>query len=379
MFRDHDLWLDDKGGKRLHVIGIDATGAKLSALDLTAAIFEDVTLDRADVSFTRLHAAKLTNVRARGAGFASAMIAGTTLSRCDLSAAGMSIANLGDATIEDCDFSGADLERTTWYRSKVTRCTFAGAVMTDIGIDKAVFTDCDFRGADLGIVKQGLLGTSMDATFVRCDLRDTNWYGRDLFRVRLVDCKLAGIRGKPHLEQTVIERPDLSPAGDGSQVGTARDVMLQWGIDPDAPPPPPPAPTHRELVYDVADDEGDYLEALLTAHGYRPEMRLYHRGTELRFEVHVHELIAEPIAPLIEQQLAKFRYARARRQQHPEEYENPDGTPKTVDQLLAEHVIEGGLERGESFERIIDQLVSTHGFARENALEAMIDPSKARR
>ena len=395
----HAQWLASQGGERLHATGLDATGAKLSALDLRGAELEDVTLDGADVSFTLLHAAKLTNVRARGAGFASAMVAGTTITRCDFHGAGMSIAKLGDATIEDCDFSEANLERTTWYRSAVSRCNFAGAAMTDIGIDKAVFTDCDFRGVDFRTVMD-LLGSSMDAQFVRCDLRDTAWQGRSLFRVSLVDCKLAGAHGRPQLEETVVERADLSPAGDGSVIGGLREVMPLWGIDPDAPKPPPPAPTYRVLVYDLPDDEGDHLEDYLRAGGHWCDKRLYHRGTDLRFEVKTRERIAAPIAPAIDAELATFREAKARRAARsgsagpdrvpsdngrppagpPDRGEAiPDGQPpaELPAPVIAEAVIERGLERGESFEQIIDTLVNT-GFSRENALEAMIDPARAR-
>ena len=373
----HARWLSDKGGERLRVTGVDATGAKLSGLDLTATMFEDVTLDRADLSFTRLHGATLTRVRARGAGFASAMIAGTTLTGCDFSGAGMSIAKLGDATIDSCDFSAANLERTTWYRSKVSRCTFAGAVLTDAGLDHAEFTDCDFRGADLGIVQEGLLGSSFSAVFTRCDLRDTSWQGRDLYRVRLIDCRLAGAHGTPGIEQLVIERPDLSSAGDGSAIGTMRDVLALWKIDPDAPKPPPPPKPH-ELIYDLPDDEGDYLEDYLRAIGETCTKQLYHRGTELRFEVRVWESPDAPLAEKIEAQLAKFRYARSRRAQHREDYENPDGTPKTPAQLTVEAVLEEGIAQGLSFEAIVERLVTEQGFTRERALEAIVDPQKAR-
>ncbi|MDB4962490.1 MAG: hypothetical protein JWP01_2489 [Myxococcales bacterium] len=375
----HAAWLADKeGGQRLEVKGIDATGKRLSAIDLTGATFEDVTLDRADLSYTHLHGATLTDVRARGAGFASTMLAGTTMMRCDFTAAGMPIAKLGDATIEDCLFTGANLERTTWYRSTVSRTSFADCVMHDVGVDKAVFTDCDFRGADLGIVKEGLLGTTMDAEFIRCDLRDTNWQGRELFRVRFIECKLAGTRGTPQPEKTVIERPDLSPKGDGSTIGTDRDVFALWRFDPDAPPPAPPPPTHRELVYDLTDDEGDYLEDFLKVKGFSVVKRMFRRGTELRFELRTWEPLSEPIAPLIETQLAKYRYVQDRRRAEPDLYVNPDGSTKHYAQLVAEDAIARSIDSGETVDQLVARLVGL-GFTPEQAQEAIIDPSKARR
>jgi hypothetical protein len=46
----HRKWLDDKDGDRLHAKGTDALGKQLSAIDLSAAIFEDVVLDRASAA-----------------------------------------------------------------------------------------------------------------------------------------------------------------------------------------------------------------------------------------------------------------------------------------------------------------------------------------
>jgi uncharacterized protein YjbI with pentapeptide repeats len=65
-------------------------------------------------------------------------------------------------------------------------------------------------------------------TFIRCDLRDTNWSGRTLVRVQLVNCKLAGAHGAPVLEDTLILRPDLSPSDDGTLIGDEREAMSSF-------------------------------------------------------------------------------------------------------------------------------------------------------
>jgi uncharacterized protein YjbI with pentapeptide repeats len=248
----HRKWLEDQSGERLEVHGVDATGKKLSAQNLTGVILDGVTLDRADLSFANLYAASLTDVRARNAQLGHIQLPGTTIVRSAFTSSTLALAKLGDATIEDCDFTNADLGRSTWYRAKVTRCTFDSAILHDAAFDHAVFTDCDFRGAELGLVTEDLLGTSFSASFIRCDLRDTEWSKRSLFRATFVDCKLAGIRGTPTVPELVIARPDLSPAGDGSQIGTTRDVLVAWGIDPEHPVepyvPPPPAIDRVQLA-----------------------------------------------------------------------------------------------------------------------------------
>jgi len=60
-------------------------------------------------------------------------------------------------------------------------------------------------------------------------LRQTQWEGRELDEVELVDCKLAGARGKAQLVALAVERPDLSSGGDGSQIASASDVYRLLG------------------------------------------------------------------------------------------------------------------------------------------------------
>ncbi|HUJ62875.1 MAG TPA: hypothetical protein VLX92_30440, partial [Kofleriaceae bacterium] len=217
----------------------------------------------------------------------------------------------------------------------------------------AEFTDCDFRGADFSNVKD-LLGSSFEAVFVRCDLRDTRWQGRELHCVRFVDCKMAGVTGTPELASTAIERPDLSPAGDGSSIGSARDVLQLWGIDPDVPPPRR-APRQRALVYDLLDDEGDHLEDFLRARGVHYEKDLIRRGLDMHFEVRVPEPADAFLETEIEHVLAAYRARRP-----------------------LEATLDGAIDRGESFEQAVERLITTQGLTREQALEAIIDPGKLR-
>jgi uncharacterized protein YjbI with pentapeptide repeats len=360
----HHRWLaDTTSGRRLEAHDASAIEQRLSALDLSGAIFERVTLDRGDLSFTRFHAAKLSEVSARGASFASAMVAGTTISKCHFEGAGMPVANLGDAEITDTEFTGANLERTTWYRSKVSRCSFVGAQLTDTGLDKAVFTDCDFRDADLGLVR-GLLGNSMDAKFVRCDLRDTNWLDRDLFRVAFVDCKLAGARGIPILSETVFERPDLSPAGDGSQIGTTRDVMVQWGIDPDNPR----ASITKRTTYLFTAGERAQLDDELRRLGAAvlEETRFADRERGELVNVTVRAPMDTPFRVRFDAILAPYRKSLV-----------PPPTERELrHRRLAQEIIDSSLDRGETFDQIVRALMLA-GFTRDEALEAMTQAGDA--
>ncbi len=68
--------------------------------------------------------------------------------------------------------------------------------------------------------------TTKGARFIDCDLRNTRWDGRDLAGATFVRCKVDGISGKPRsLADMVIEMPDLSTDADGTDIGTADDVV----------------------------------------------------------------------------------------------------------------------------------------------------------
>lgn len=394
----HAYWLAGKPaplGEQMRLANLEATEKPLSTADLSSSILENVVLDRADLSFATLHGATWTGVLARGAGFRSAMLAGTKLRRCDFTAAGMPIARFGDATVEDCTFAGANLERTTWYRARVERCSFVDAVLQEAAFDKATFADCDFRGADFSIVRN-LLGTGVDARFVRCDLRDTKWSERDLFRVAFIECKLAGSSGRPSIARTTIERPDLSPAGDGSVIGTERDVWDLWGVDPAAPSTPikrPAAPVEeagRWLTYDLAPDIGHAFADALVARGLRVEKEPKRLDAELTLEVRVWEDQSTPIAAVVDGDLARLRTEHTRQasrneERIPVEYimafsgitaAQVRRRPAAERQRLVETLLDVAIDRGEPFDAVV-RLLLEMGYSEDEAHRIVIDPSAA--
>ena len=91
-----------------------------------------------------------------------------------------------------------------------------------------MFLDCDFRGADLAVGELGAPITMTGAQFVRCDLRWSRWCNRTLAGVRFVGCKLHGVIGRPLVGAVVIDRPDLSPDGDGSWIASLDEVLALW-------------------------------------------------------------------------------------------------------------------------------------------------------
>jgi uncharacterized protein YjbI with pentapeptide repeats len=127
-----------------------------------------------------------------------------------------------------CDLSDADLSGARWHGGTAVRCSFDGAELMDLGADRAVFLDCDLQGVDLSVDEPGARATMAGAQFLRCDLRWTRWENRTLAGVRFVGCRLHGVMGAPNFEGVVIDDPDLSPEGDGSQPGSLDEVLALW-------------------------------------------------------------------------------------------------------------------------------------------------------
>lgn len=233
----HLLWTQKGGrgeGTRLTVTEYDATGVRLAAKTLSGLVADHVIFDRADFSMSDLDQSELTGISAREAAFGSTKLVGATLVRSSFEKADLSLCKLGDSTIIECKFDGARMDRSTWYRAQVRESSFRGAVFGNAAFDNAVFVDCDFRGADFTLLTEGLLGTMFDARFERCDLRDTKWGGRSLYRGRFLDCRFAGSHGPPaSVIKTDFERPDLSIDGDGSRVVSRDDLARYWKMDMD--------------------------------------------------------------------------------------------------------------------------------------------------
>lgn len=231
MLRQHEKWLADKerkAGQQLVARKVDASGYKVDFRDLSNAILEDVTLDQADMESVQLHGSTLTRVSMRETGLAHAKLAGTELIDCTFDSADLAFANLGDAVITSCDFTDAHLERSTWYRSQVTHGTFVDAKLNNAAFNDARFVDCDFRGADFSLAEDRILGTGWNAVFERCDLRDTNWAGVDLYRAKFIDCQFAGATGAPTLADVVIEGGDTRDvAALAAQLGAVEPLSAE--------------------------------------------------------------------------------------------------------------------------------------------------------
>lgn len=96
---------------------------------------------------------------------------------------------LDGVDLQRCVLDRASLQRSTWRGARVHECSLVGAMLVDTVLDEMVMVDCDLRCADLSVVKLGARATMRGLRLERCDLRASNWQGRDLGDVTLIDCK----------------------------------------------------------------------------------------------------------------------------------------------------------------------------------------------
>ena len=115
-------------------------------------------------------------------------------------------------------------------RAELRRADCREAVLADATLTNTKLIECDLRGCDLRRVDHVLdLGTAYDAQFVGCDLRGAKLDGRRLRGTKLIRCRFNGVVGKPVIEGPIeIVDPDMSPAGDGSEIIAGTELERQW-------------------------------------------------------------------------------------------------------------------------------------------------------
>jgi uncharacterized protein YjbI with pentapeptide repeats len=201
----------------------------LRAICADDTLMADFDLDALPLSGITLRGATVAQVTARRARLDSADATRSHIVRSHFQAASLRASILDQAVFEACDLSKANLEETRLRYALLSHCRAVGAVFHNADLEGARFVDCDLRDTDWRGSQEAF---SRGAEFVRCDLREARWTGRNLFGVSFIDCKLYGVHGQATgLDEALIERADLSHAGDSSRVGTKADVLASWDQD----------------------------------------------------------------------------------------------------------------------------------------------------
>lgn len=146
--KDHELWLQDKGGVRLYLFKYDLIGMELSG-DLSRAVF-----DLSDFTFTTITNAKLHTAQ---------------INECDFSNSIMSNVEFNDAKITGgCKFLSAEIKDTNFHNSTLEGANFNGAKLTDVELGSADIDDASFIKAELTSVGN-LPATKLNMNNVNCE------------------------------------------------------------------------------------------------------------------------------------------------------------------------------------------------------------------
>jgi uncharacterized protein YjbI with pentapeptide repeats len=156
-------------------MGTDLTGCKLRGADLSECIFNEISLDRADLSFAILTAATFVKVSGKeavfrearadnircvmecafpDADFTGANLEGSNLRATNLAGATLSGARLVGADLSECNLIGAKLYRAVATGARFSKADLSSAVVTSATLmnailERAKIYGADFRGANL--------------------------------------------------------------------------------------------------------------------------------------------------------------------------------------------------------------------------------------
>ena len=206
--RAHMRWLQagQKGGGRLELEYLDLSKVVVGTQQLSWAKLTGVKLIDANLRYATLDDTLLRNLDASGANFDTASLRGAFIDHGTYVRARFTLTNLDGIKIDGADMTGADFERAIWKGARIVDAKLAGVRFGNSRIDEAEFSRCDLRGASFARLDRLPEPTTRGTRFEDCDLRETDWTGRDLRDTAFVRCQFAGAKGKPDaIEGLVVE------------------------------------------------------------------------------------------------------------------------------------------------------------------------------
>jgi uncharacterized protein YjbI with pentapeptide repeats len=213
--RAHVRWLQNNrtGDGRLDLASIDLSGVAIGTQQLTGARFAGVKLVRATMRHATLDSVELIDVDASDANLESVSMRSTRIVRGRYVKTRFAAADLEDAQIEDADLTNASFDLTFWKGGTVRGAKMTGNRFGNARIEGTVFQRCELRGSSFAAPEALPEPTTQGVRFEDCDLRETDWAGRDLSGVSFVRCKLTGAHGAPKsTSRLVVQDCDVTSA-----------------------------------------------------------------------------------------------------------------------------------------------------------------------
>lgn len=127
ILEQHQLWLNNNGGKRADLRGVDLYGADLRGANLRGAYLHSARLGGADLSFANLNYATLCN-----ADLHNVNLWGASLNEANLHSADLSCANLNWANLCYTDLSYANLYGANLLNANLHGTDLNGAILYNV-------------------------------------------------------------------------------------------------------------------------------------------------------------------------------------------------------------------------------------------------------
>ena len=158
ILEDHKRWLNNNGGKRANLMGVD-----LNCVDLS-----DINLKKANLTDTNLRCANLTDINLNGANLELANLSRANLKNANLRNSNLNSSDLMGADLTDADLSSADLSVANLRDADLRSTCLRGANLNYIDLRGSVLKGTDLRNADLSY------DILRDADLKYADLRGAN-------------------------------------------------------------------------------------------------------------------------------------------------------------------------------------------------------------
>jgi uncharacterized protein YjbI with pentapeptide repeats len=207
----HFDWIrnQSRGEGRLDLASLDLSGRVIGAQLLTASRFAGVKLVGAALRHATLNLCEWIDVDARRADFHSVEMSGTKLVRGNYAEADFRYADLAEARIKQADLSRACFVNGTWSSCEVVESTLAEAYFRNSVLTATTFRRCDLQRVSFAAPDHLPVPFARELLFEDCDLRASDWTGREMDGVTFVRCKLAGAHGRPRSTRITVHECDV--------------------------------------------------------------------------------------------------------------------------------------------------------------------------
>jgi uncharacterized protein YjbI with pentapeptide repeats len=177
---------------KMSLAGWDAAGARLDK-----ALFLDVNLMNADLSFASLAGASFIGCKMQGINFSGANLAGARfVNQCEVTGVQFSGAMLTRAMLRDIDLRGSDFSGAELTDADLSKANLARTRLHRICAIRTRFTAADMTAAD------ARFANFMNADLARADLRGANLDDANMYEANLARMKLDQATSRARMRMT---------------------------------------------------------------------------------------------------------------------------------------------------------------------------------